>query len=75
MVKKAFVSWSGGKDTSLAFYKAKKTHNLEVKYLLNMVSEDGMRSRSHGLRSELLKLHRSSTVGGDFCAQKRRKPA
>ncbi|MFH0796518.1 MAG: diphthine--ammonia ligase [Candidatus Omnitrophota bacterium] len=56
MGMKAFVSWSGGKDTSLALYKAKKIHNLEVKYLLNMVSEDGMRSRSHGLGSELLKI-------------------
>ncbi|MEW6557513.1 MAG: diphthine--ammonia ligase [Elusimicrobiota bacterium] len=51
---KAFVSWSGGKETSLACYRAIKK-NFEVKYLLNMVSEDGMYSRSHGISSDLLR--------------------
>ncbi len=53
---KAFVSWSGGKDTSLACYRAKNIDDFEVKYLLNMVSEDGKHSRSHGVSSKLLKL-------------------
>jgi len=52
---KAFVSWSGGKETSLAYYRAKDIDNFEVKYLLNMVSEDGMHSRSHGISSDLLR--------------------
>lgn len=51
----AFVSWSGGKETSLACYRATQDKNLKVKYLLNMVSEDGKRSRSHGLDSSLLR--------------------
>lgn len=52
---KAFVSWSGGKDTTLAFYRANNTYGFEVKYLLNMVSEDGNYSRSHGINSDLLR--------------------
>lgn len=54
-MEKAFVSWSGGKETSLACYRVMRNKNLKVKYLLNMVSEDGRRSRSHGLSSTLLK--------------------
>lgn len=54
-MEKAFVSWSGGKETSLACYKAMQDKNLGVKYLLNIVSEDGKRSRSHGLDSSLLR--------------------
>ncbi len=54
-MEKAFVSWSGGKETSLACYKARQDKNLKVKYLLNMVSEDGRHSRSHGVSSALLR--------------------
>lgn len=54
-MEKTFVSWSGGKETSLAFYKAIQDESLKVKYLLNMVSENGRRSRSHGLDSTLLR--------------------
>lgn len=52
---RAFVCWSGGKDSSLSFYRAIKK-NFKIKYLLNMVSEDGKWSRSHRVSSELLKL-------------------
>lgn len=52
---KAFVSWSGGKDTSLAFWRAKNLHGLEIKYLLNMISEDGTHSRSHGVKADLMR--------------------
>lgn len=52
---KAFVSWSGGKESSLACYRAMQRENLKVSYFLNMVSEDGRHSRSHGIGSELLK--------------------
>jgi len=54
-MEKAFVSWSGGKETSLACYQAMQDKSLKVKYLLNMVSEDGKRSRSHGVSSALLR--------------------
>lgn len=50
-----FVSWSGGKESSLACYKA-KTNRLTPSYLLNMTVEDGSRSRTHGLAREVLSL-------------------
>ncbi len=53
---KAFVSWSGGKETSLACYKVMQNPGIEVAYFLNMISEDGRHSRSHGVSSKLLKL-------------------
>lgn len=55
-IVKAFVSWSGGKETSLACYKAMQDQEIEVACLLNMVSEDGTHSRSHGVSSNLLRL-------------------
>ncbi|MBN1366958.1 MAG: diphthine--ammonia ligase [Dehalococcoidales bacterium] len=50
---KVFVSWSGGKDCSYARYLAENS-GLEVKYLLNMVSEDGKLSWSHNMPAEIL---------------------
>jgi len=52
---KAFVSWSGGKETSFSFYKAVQNQDVEVAYLLNMISEDGKHSRTHGVSSKLLR--------------------
>ncbi|MBT9129747.1 MAG: hypothetical protein DDT42_00006 [candidate division WS2 bacterium] len=52
---KAFCCWSGGKESSLSFYKARKS-GINSTYLLNMVSEDGEYSRSHGIYSDLLRL-------------------
>lgn len=54
-MEKAFISWSGGKETSLACYRVTQNQDIKVAYLLNMVSEDGKRSRSHGVSSALLK--------------------
>ena len=51
----AFASWSGGKDSCLACYRAIAS-GMKVRYLLNMVTEDGQWSRSHGLSAELLKV-------------------
>jgi uncharacterized protein (TIGR00290 family) len=51
---KVFVSWSGGKDGCLALYRAIRD-GMEVRCLANMVSEDGQRSRSHGVRAEVIK--------------------
>lgn len=53
---KAFVSWSGGKETLLACYKAMRYEDVTVGYCLNMISEDGERSRSHGVTSQLLRM-------------------
>ncbi|MFX0137456.1 MAG: diphthine--ammonia ligase [Candidatus Hodarchaeota archaeon] len=43
-----FCSWSGGKDSSLSLYHAIQMGG-HPSYLLNMLREDGKRSRSHGL--------------------------
>jgi len=52
---RVFVSWSGGKDSALAAYRAwKQGHRLA--YLLNCVAEDGSRTRSHGLPAEVIGL-------------------
>jgi diphthine-ammonia ligase len=53
-MSKVFVSWSGGKDGCLALYRAKAA-GMDVRCLLNMVSEDGKRSRSHGVRAAVIK--------------------
>jgi len=53
---KAFISWSGGKEASLSYYKAMKSGSFEVACFLNMSSEDGKSSRTHGLSSDLLRL-------------------
>ena len=52
---KVFVSWSGGKDCALAAYKA-MSQGHQVLYLVNLISEDGERSRSHGIRREVIAL-------------------
>jgi diphthine-ammonia ligase len=43
-----FCSWSGGKDSCLALYKAIQNGGIP-KALLTMLTEDGERTRSHGL--------------------------
>jgi uncharacterized protein (TIGR00290 family) len=50
---KVVASWSGGKESCLACYKA-ISDGYEVSHLLNMISEDGKRSRSHGLGPTLI---------------------
>lgn len=50
--------WSGGKDSCLAFYKAKK-EGYEIISLLNFISENAGISRSHGLSSNLLSYQAS----------------
>ncbi|MFA5393993.1 MAG: diphthine--ammonia ligase [Candidatus Ratteibacteria bacterium] len=51
---RAFVSWSGGKDSSLSLYRIVQDRSAEITYFLNMTSEDGRRGRSHGINSVLL---------------------
>jgi diphthine-ammonia ligase len=52
---KVFSSWSGGKECAMATYKA-ISQGHEVSYLVNFVSEDGERSRSHGTKADVLAL-------------------
>jgi uncharacterized protein (TIGR00290 family) len=51
---KVFVSWSGGKDCTLALYRFLRSGRGEVSCLLNMCEIGGEQSRSHGLKSDLL---------------------
>ena len=49
---RALLSWSGGKDCCLAWSRARES--IEVVGLVTVMTEDGKRSRSHGLRPEVL---------------------
>jgi len=52
---KAISSWSGGKDSCLACYKAIK-QGYDVKLLLNFISRESKRGCFHGLEGKLLKF-------------------
>jgi len=52
-MEQVFTSWSGGKDSCFACYRATLS-GLKVRYLANMITEDGKRSWTHGQSSELL---------------------
>ena len=54
------ASWSGGKESCLACYKA-ILDGYEVSYLLNFISHEG-RCMSHGLDSELM-VAQSQAIG------------
>ena len=58
---KTFCCWSGGKESALSFYRAKKS-GLDISYLVNMVSTCGRRSRSHGIDTNCLRLQ-SEAIG------------
>jgi len=51
---RVFTSWSGGKDCCLALYRA-KAGGMDVRYLANMVTQDGQRSCSHGILAAVIK--------------------
>jgi diphthine-ammonia ligase len=53
-MNQAFASWSGGKDGCLALYRAKQA-GMDIRFLVNMITEDGIRSCSHGIRAEVIK--------------------
>lgn len=53
-----FCSWSGGKDSCLALYRACRA-GATPRRLLTMLAEDGIRSRSHGLAREVLEAQAS----------------
>ncbi len=58
---RAISSWSGGKDSCLACYKAIK-QGFQVEYLLNFISQESKRGCFHGLESRLLK-HQAELIG------------
>jgi diphthine-ammonia ligase len=49
---KAAISWSGGKDSCAAYHRART--DFDVVCAITMFNADGTRSRSHGLRPEIL---------------------
>ena len=53
-MNRVFASWSGGKDGCLALYRA-ICSGMDVRYLANMVTEDGQRSCSHGILATVIK--------------------
>ncbi len=50
-----FVSWSGGKDSALASYRARQQGH-RLAFLLNCTAEDGSRVRSHGFPAGVVGL-------------------
>lgn len=52
-MSQVFTAWSGGKDSCLALHRA-INRGLKVRYLANMVTEGGERSRTHGLSARVL---------------------
>ncbi len=57
---KAFVFWSGGKESSFSCYQIIKNKDFKIASLLNMSGEDGKSSRSQGISSEILKRRAKS---------------
>ncbi|MCX5696120.1 MAG: diphthine--ammonia ligase [Candidatus Omnitrophica bacterium] len=53
--QKAISSWSGGKDSCLAYYRAIK-QGFDVKLLLNFISRESKRGCFHGIEGRLLKF-------------------
>lgn len=49
---KAAISWSGGKDSCAAYHRARDA--FDIRAAITMFNEDGTRSRSHGLRPEVI---------------------
>jgi diphthine-ammonia ligase len=48
----AAISWSGGKDSCAAYHRARP--DFDIIAAITMFNEDGARSRSHGLRPEIV---------------------
>lgn len=55
----ALISWSGGKDSCLALWRARNA-GIRVPLLITAMDEDGRKSRSHGVPPELLEAQAAS---------------
>ena len=60
-MNQVIASWSGGKDSCLAYCLAEKM-GLQVRTLVNIITEDRLHSCTHGLPAELLRLQ-SEAIG------------
>ena len=56
--KVAIASWSGGKDSCLALYRAMRD-GYDIRYLLNFISREYKRCCFHGVEGALIKLQAS----------------
>jgi len=63
---KVIISWSGGKDCSMAYYEARKTLGLEISALITTVTEVYGRISMHGVRRTLLK-QQAESLGVPVC--------
>lgn len=60
MIKQmALMSWSGGKDSCLALWRARRA-GMAVPLLVTAMDESGSRARSHGVPPELLRAQAAS---------------
>jgi uncharacterized protein (TIGR00290 family) len=59
MKQKAFMNWSGGKDSALAFYKAKQ-QGIAVDALVTSLNSGTNRVSMHGVRNKLLEEQAAS---------------
>lgn len=59
-MNKVIMSWSGGKDSAMAFYEAQKTQGLDIAALLTTVTEGYDRISMHGVRRTLLERQAKS---------------
>ena len=50
----ALVSWSGGKDSCLAMWRARQS-GMQIRRLITAMDESGESSRSHGIPPELIR--------------------
>jgi len=65
MRPRAAVSWSGGKDSYLALHRSRSSY--DVVALVTMFDEQGARSRSHGLRPQIVNAQ-ADRLGLPICA-------
>jgi len=61
----ALSSWSGGKDSCLAYYRALK-QGVKIECLLNFTSRESKKGCFHGLDGELLKFQ-AALIGMPLC--------
>ena len=59
MNHKALASWSGGKDSCLALWRAQKL-GISVTHLLTALDESGLKTRSHGVSKSLIQCQGQS---------------
>jgi diphthine-ammonia ligase len=64
---KAAISWSGGKDCCLAMLRAGQS--LDIVAMVTMFNEEGERSRSHGLRPQVIAAHAARLALEQFSAR------